>query len=252
MSESLTSKPASHSMTVWRTCSQGERYLFKTAIPLSESPPSSFSCALRKLDRDPKSSTSSGALSSFRFRNWLSGFGLTFFLFLEKEELALNLLFSSLLCSIENFPWIYPGADPLLYFSQHNLVWELLGLDPKCNGLSLFPRYPATLRWCPGPQWLQAWPLALTTISLPQTVFFCLPFLLPRCLVFTFYHNHLSSSSIQPKPRGNLVLPEGYCKDLVAFSLSQSLFLLNSVRSLCSPSPEEKGPNSLYLYSSSS
>lgn len=178
--------------------------------------------------------------------------GWLFFLFLEKEELALNLLFSSLLCSIENSPWIYPGADPLLYFSQHNLVWELLGLDPKRNGLSLFPRYPATLRWCPGPQGLQTWPLALTTISLPQTVFFCLPFLLPSSLVFTFYHNHLSSSSIQPKPRGNLVLPEGYCKDLVAFSLSQSLFLLKSVSSLCSPSPEEKGPNSLYLYSSSS
>lgn len=65
--------------------------------------------------------------------------------------------FSSLLFSVENFPWICWGTDPFFYFTQHNLI----GLYPKRKGFSLLLRYPAPLCWYPDPQQLQAWMLVL-------------------------------------------------------------------------------------------
>lgn len=152
--------------------------------------------ALRNSGADPNGSTSSAALASFRFRNWLSGFGFVFFFSLLGERKAcIKITFSSLLCSVENLPWLCPGIDPFLYFSQHSLVKGLLSLDPRRKGLSLFPRYPALLHWYPGPQGLQARPLVLKTLGLPQAVFFCLAFFPPNYLVLRSYLNPFAHKS---------------------------------------------------------
>lgn len=190
------SKPASHNITIWVTCSQAEIHLFKIVIPLSESPPVSLFYALRKLGMNPESTTNSAALAIFRFRNWLAGFGLIiiFFSLIGEGRPCLRFTFSSLLCSMENFRWICSGADPFLYFSQHSLGKELLGLDPRCKGLSLFPGYPALLHWYPGPPGLQARPLALNAFDLPIEVFFISSISSSQFPSFTTYHIHSSSS----------------------------------------------------------
>lgn len=245
------SKPASHSITIWMACSQAEIYLFKIGIPLSESPPSPLFYALRKLGMNPSSSTNSAALASFRFRIWLPGFGLIFFfLLLEKEDLVLNLLFSPYcvqwrtflgyvqvqahFCISASTAW----AKSCLALIQdvrafpHSLDIQLCStgiLDPRAAGM-------ATASEC-------IFPIAVF-------FFFLFYFFLPAPFFYHLPHSLHSSSSIQPKPWGSLLLPEG-CKDLTSFSLSQVLFLLNSAGSFYSPFLKKKPQESCtYIYTS--